>query len=54
MKEIVPSWKAVNGAGYYRVLKDPDGVSGYSHVGGEIAATSTVARDSVSEKKAPS
>ncbi len=40
VKEIVLSWKAVNGADYYRVLKNPDGVSGYSQVDGNLTATS--------------
>ncbi len=40
LKEVVLSWKSVNGADYYRVLRNPDGISGYSQVGGRITDTS--------------
>lgn len=39
MKEVVLSWESVKGADYYRVLENPDGVSGYAQVGGDLTAT---------------
>lgn len=32
-------WPAVTGATYYRLFEDPDGASGYTRIGGDIAGT---------------
>lgn len=42
VNHITFSWWAYSGATYYRLLVNPDGVSGYSPVGGDISATSVV------------
>lgn len=38
VKELQFSWNAVGGAVFYRLQEDPDGVSGYTQVGNDIAA----------------
>jgi hypothetical protein len=40
VKELQFSWSAVSGAAFYRVLENPDGVSGYNLVANNITATS--------------
>jgi hypothetical protein len=42
VKEVVLSWEPVNGAEFYRVMKNPDGVSGFSQVGNDLTTTSYV------------
>ncbi len=39
IKSVTLSWEAVSGAAYYRVYKDPEGVSGFSQIGGDQAST---------------
>ena len=39
VKTFTFSWSPVNEATYYRLLENPDGVSGYSPIGGDIVAT---------------
>ena len=39
-KQIALTWNAVSDATYYRVLKNPDGVSGYSVVNANVTGTS--------------
>lgn len=41
IKQLQFSWVAATGATYYRLLQNPDGASGYTQVGGNIATTST-------------
>jgi len=38
VKELRFSWDAVDGADFYRLFEDPDGVSGYGQVGGDLTA----------------
>lgn len=40
IKELQFSWDAVPNAIHYRLLENPDGISGYSQVGSDITATS--------------
>lgn len=40
IKQLQFSWPAATGASYYRLLENPDGVSGYTQVGGNITTTS--------------
>jgi FG-GAP repeat len=40
VKELRFSWLAVSGATYYRLLENPDGVSGYTQVESDVTATS--------------
>lgn len=39
-RQVILNWNAVQGATYYRVFKNPDGVSGYSQMGGNLTTTS--------------
>ncbi len=38
VKQLQFSWNAVSGASYYRLFENPDGVSGFTQVGGNITA----------------
>jgi hypothetical protein len=40
LKQLQFSWPTVSGASYYRLFENPDGVSGFTQVGGDIAGTS--------------
>jgi hypothetical protein len=40
LKELQFSWAAASGATFYRLFEDPDGVAGYSQVGGDLTALS--------------
>ena len=40
MKQLQFSWSAPSGASFYRLFENPDGVSGFTQVGGDLAATS--------------
>lgn len=40
LKKLAFTWNAVSGANYYQLLENPDGVSGYSAVGGQMTAMS--------------
>jgi hypothetical protein len=40
VKQVVLNWSAVNGATYYKVLKNPDGHSGYSELATNLNSTS--------------
>ncbi|MGB5081357.1 MAG: integrin [Burkholderiales bacterium] len=40
MKEVQLTWPAANGAAFYRVLENPDGVSGFVQVGADLTALS--------------
>jgi hypothetical protein len=40
VKELQFSWPAANGATFYRLLENPDGVSGYTQVGANLTALS--------------
>jgi trimeric autotransporter adhesin len=46
IKQLQFSWNAVSGATHYQLFEDPDGVSGFTQVGGNITGTSA-ARDIV-------
>jgi hypothetical protein len=39
LKTVTFNWSAVSGATYYQILKNPDGASGYSQIGGDLTAT---------------
>jgi hypothetical protein len=46
IKQLIFSWDAVAGAGYYRLLENADGHSGFTQVGNDIpAGTLTATRD---------
>jgi len=40
VKELRFTWPAVSGADFYRLLENPDGVSGYTQLGADLAALS--------------
>ena len=40
IKRLKFSWNTVNGADYYKLSENPDGVSGYSQVGGDLTTSS--------------
>jgi hypothetical protein len=40
MKELRFSWNAVSGAEFYRLFENPDGVSGFSQLGGDLTTLS--------------
>lgn len=40
IKQLKFSWNAVTGADYYRLFENPDGVSGYTQVSGDLTTTS--------------
>lgn len=39
IKQLKFTWAAVSGANYYQLFENPDGVSGYTQVGGDLTAT---------------
>jgi len=39
VKQFQFSWNAVSGANYYRLYEDPNGVSGFAQLGGNLTAT---------------
>jgi hypothetical protein len=41
LKQLQFSWNAAGGATSYRLLQDPDGASGFSQVGSDLASTAT-------------
>jgi hypothetical protein len=41
LKQLKFSWNAVAGATFYRILQNPDGVSGFTQVGGDLTTLST-------------
>lgn len=40
IKQLKFGWNAVSGATYYKLLENPDGVSGYSQIGNNLTGTS--------------
>jgi hypothetical protein len=41
IKQLQFSWPAVSGASHYRLMQNPDGVSGFTQVGADLPAAST-------------